>query len=77
MSDSINKKDIHKHEQTRAIVSNNVKNYADEPFFTEKASKARVILDGLVYPVRRKNSLRNKPTSGADAVSPEPKFSLN
>ncbi len=57
MSGIISKKDIHKHEQTRAIVSNNVKNYADEPFFIEKATKAKVILDRVGLPGQKKKRL--------------------
>ncbi|GEM_PF-4004246 len=32
MSGVINKEDIHQHKQARAVVSNTVKCYADEPF---------------------------------------------
>ncbi len=57
MSGVINKKDIHKHEQTRAVVSDNVKNYADEPFFIDKATKARITLERVGLPGQKKNQL--------------------
>lgn len=57
MSGVINKKDIHKHEQARAVVSDNVKSYADEPFFIEKAAKARIILERVGLPGQKKKQL--------------------